>query len=155
MTINQAVEFFENVPNILHKIKTIQDVGLGYIKLGQPSTTLSGGESQRVKLATELSKKDTGKTLYILDEPTTGLHFEDIRILMEVLQRLVDRGNTVIVIEHNLDVIKLADHIIDIGPDGGRGGGLIVATGTPEEVAAYEKGYTSVFLRRELESSKT
>ena len=155
MTINQAVEFFENVPNILHKIKTIQDVGLGYIKLGQPSTTLSGGESQRVKLATELSKKDTGKTLYILDEPTTGLHFEDIRILMEVLQRLVDRGNTVIVIEHNLDVIKLADHIIDIGPDGGRGGGLIVATGTPEEVAASEKGYTSVFLRRELESSKT
>ena len=149
MTINQAVEFFENVPNILHKIKTIQDVGLGYIKLGQPSTTLSGGESQRVKLATELSKRDTGKTLYILDEPTTGLHFEDIRILMDVLQRLVDRGNTVIVIEHNLDVIKLADYIIDMGPDGGRGGGRIVATGTPEEVAKGE-GYTAEFLRREL-----
>lgn len=150
MTINQAVDFFENVPTILHKIKTIQDVGLGYIKLGQPSTTLSGGESQRVKLATELSKRDTGKTLYILDEPTTGLHFEDIRILMEVLQRLVNRGNTVIVIEHNLDVIKLADHIIDMGPDGGRGGGLIVTTGTPEEVARSGKGYTAQFLRREL-----
>ena len=149
MTINQAVEFFENVPNILHKIKTIQDVGLGYIKLGQPSTTLSGGESQRVKLATELSKRDTGKTLYILDEPTTGLHFEDIRILMDVLQRLVDRGNTVIVIEHNLDVIKMADYIIDMGPDGGRGGGRVVATGTPEEVAKGE-GYTAEFLRREL-----
>ena len=152
MTINQAVEFFENVPNILHKIKTIQDVGLGYIKLGQPSTTLSGGESQRVKLATELSKRDTGKTLYILDEPTTGLHFEDIRILMDVLQRLVDRGNTVIVIEHNLDVIKMADYIIDMGPDGGRGGGRVVATGTPEEVAKGE-GYTAEFLRRELEMS--
>ena len=151
MTINQAVEFFENVPEILRKIKTIQDVGLGYIKLGQPSTTLSGGESQRVKLATELSKKDTGKTLYILDEPTTGLHFEDIRILMDVLQKLVDRGNTVIVIEHNLDVIKLADHIIDMGPDGGRGGGLVVATGTPEEVAQGGKGYTAQFLRRELD----
>ncbi len=151
MTINQAVEFFENVPNILHKIKTIQDVGLGYIKLGQPSTTLSGGESQRVKLATELSKRDTGKTLYILDEPTTGLHFEDIRILMDVLKRLVDRGNTVIVIEHNLDVIKLADYIIDMGPDGGRNGGLVVATGTPEEVAASGKGYTSKFLKGELE----
>ena len=154
MTINQAVEFFENVPNILHKIKTIQDVGLGYIKLGQPSTTLPGGESQRVKLATELSKRDTGKTLYILDEPTTGLHFEDIRILMDVLQRLVDRGNTVVVIEHNLDVIKLADHIIDMGPDGGRNGGLVVTTGTPEEVAASGKGYTSQFLKKELEESK-
>ena len=154
MTINQAVEFFENVPNILHKIKTIQDVGLGYIKLGQPSTTLSGGESQRVKLATELSKRDTGKTLYILDEPTTGLHFEDIRILMDVLQRLVDRGNTVVVIEHNLDVIKLADYIIDMGPDGGRNGGLVVTTGTPEEVAASGKGYTSQFLKKELEESK-
>ena len=154
MTINQAVDFFENVPNILHKIKTIQDVGLGYIKLGQPSTTLSGGESQRVKLATELSKRDTGKTLYILDEPTTGLHFEDIRILMDVLQRLVDRGNTVVVIEHNLDVIKLADHIIDMGPDGGRNGGLVVTTGTPEEVAASGKGYTSQFLKKELEESK-
>ena len=148
MTINQAVEFFENVPDILRKIKTIQDVGLGYIKLGQPSTTLSGGESQRVKLATELSKKDTGKTIYILDEPTTGLHFEDIRILMDVLQKLVDRGNTVIIIEHNLDVIKLADHIIDMGPEGGRKGGMILATGKPEEVAQKDVGYTSRFLRQ-------
>ncbi len=151
MTINQAVEFFENVPDILRKIKTIQDVGLGYIKLGQPSTTLSGGESQRVKLATELSKKDTGKTLYILDEPTTGLHFEDIRILMDVLQKLVDRGNTVIIIEHNLDVIKLADHIIDMGPEGGRNGGTVLSTGTPEEVAKSKKGYTPKFLREELQ----
>ena len=150
MTINQAVEFFENVPDILRKIKTIQDVGLGYIKLGQSSTTLSGGESQRVKLATELSKKDTGKTLYILDEPTTGLHFEDIRILMDVLQKLVDRGNTVIVIEHNLDVIKLADHIIDMGPEGGRGGGTVLSTGTPEQVAKSKKGYTPRFLKAEL-----
>ena len=148
MTINQAVEFFENVPDILRKIKTIQDVGLGYIKLGQPSTTLSGGESQRVKLATELSKKDTGKTLYILDEPTTGLHFEDIRILMDVLQKLVDRGNTVIIIEHNLDVIKLADHIIDMGPEGGCKGGMILATGTPEEVAQKNVGYTAKFLKQ-------
>ena len=152
MTINQAVEFFENVPNILQKIKTIQDVGLGYIKLGQPSTTLSGGESQRVKLATELSKRDTGKTLYILDEPTTGLHFEDIRILMNVLQRLVDRGNTVVIIEHNLDVIKLADYIIDMGPEGGRGGGFVLSTGTPEEVAQSKKGFTPQFLKRELKS---
>ena len=150
MTINQAVEFFENVPDILRKIKTIQDVGLGYIKLGQPSTTLSGGESQRIKLATELSKRDTGKTLYILDEPTTGLHFEDIRILMDVLQKLVDRGNTVIVIEHNLDVIKLADHIIDIGPEGGRNGGQILSTGTPEQVAKSKKGFTPRFLRKVL-----
>ena len=150
MTINQAVEFFENVPDILRKIKTIQDVGLGYIKLGQPSTTLSGGESQRVKLATELSKRDTGKTLYILDEPTTGLHFEDIRILMDVLQKLVDRGNTVIIIEHNLDVIKLADHIIDIGPEGGRNGGQILSTGTPEQVAKSKKGFTPTFLREAL-----
>ena len=150
MTINQAVEFFENVPDILRKIKTIQDVGLGYIKLGQSSTTLSGGESQRVKLATELSKKDTGKTLYILDEPTTGLHFEDIRILMQVLQQLVDRGNTVIVIEHNLDVICQADHIIDMGPEGGRGGGTILSEGTPEQVARSEAGYTPQFLRKEL-----
>lgn len=150
MTINQAVEFFEAVPNILHKIKTIQDVGLGYIKLGQPSTTLSGGESQRVKLATELSKRDTGKTLYILDEPTTGLHFEDIRILMDVLQQLVDRGNTVIIIEHNLDVIKLADYIIDMGPEGGRGGGMVLTTGTPEEVAKSNKGHTPKFLKQEL-----
>lgn len=151
MTINQAVEFFENVPDILRKIKTIQDVGLGYIKLGQPSTTLSGGESQRVKLATELSKRDTGKTMYILDEPTTGLHFEDIRILMSVLQKLVDRGNTVIIIEHNLDVIKLADHIIDMGPEGGRGGGLVLSTGTPEQVALNDKGFTPMFLKKELE----
>jgi excinuclease ABC subunit A len=150
MTINQAVEFFENVPDILRKIKTIQDVGLGYIKLGQPSTTLSGGESQRVKLATELSKKDTGKTLYILDEPTTGLHFEDIRILMNVLQTLVDRGNTVIIIEHNMDVIKLADHIIDMGPEGGRGGGTILSTGTPEQVAKSKKGFTPKFLKEAL-----
>ena len=150
MTINQAVEFFENVPAILQKIKTIQDVGLGYIKLGQPSTTLSGGESQRVKLATELSKRDTGKTLFILDEPTTGLHFEDIRILMDVVQKLVDRGNTVVIIEHNLDVIKLADHIIDIGPEGGIGGGLLVAQGTPEEVAKSGKGFTSRFIAEEL-----
>ena len=151
MTINQAVEFFENVPDILRKIKTIQDVGLGYIKLGQPSTTLSGGESQRVKLATELSKKDTGKTIYILDEPTTGLHFEDIRILMDVLQKLVDRGNTVIIIEHNLDVIKLADHLIDMGPEGGRKGGTILATGTPEEVAKKGVGYTAKFLKQLFE----
>ena len=151
MTVNQAVEFFENVPDILRKIKTIQDVGLGYIKLGQPSTTLSGGECQRMKLATELSKRDTGKTLYILDEPTTGLHFEDIRILMDVLQRLVDRGNTVLIIEHNLDVIKLADYIIDMGPEGGRGGGTVMATGTPEEVAQQGKGFTARFIKEELE----
>ena len=150
MTINQAVEFFENVPDILRKIKTIQDVGLGYIKLGQPSTTLSGGESQRIKLATELSKKDTGKTIYILDEPTTGLHFEDIRILMGVLQKLVNRGNTVIIIEHNLDVIKLADWIIDMGPEGGRKGGQVLSTGTPEEVAKSKKGYTPQFLKKIL-----
>ena len=151
MTINQAVDFFENVPDILRKIKTIQDVGLGYIKLGQPSTTLSGGESQRVKLATELSKRDTGKTLYILDEPTTGLHFEDIRILMNVLQKLVDKGNTVIIIEHNLDVIKLADHIIDMGPEGGRKGGQIITTGTPEEIVKSKKGYTYKYLKAELD----
>jgi excinuclease ABC subunit A len=150
MTINQAVEFFDNVPDILRKIKTIQEVGLGYIKLGQPSTTLSGGESQRVKLATELSKKDTGKTLYILDEPTTGLHFEDIRILMEVIQKLVDRGNSVIIIEHNLDVIKLADHIIDMGLEGGKNGGTLLIAGTPEEVAKSGIGYTSTFIKQEL-----
>lgn len=146
MTINQAVEFFDSVPNILQKIKALQDVGLGYIKLGQPSTTLSGGESQRVKLATELSKRDTGKTLYILDEPTTGLHFEDIRILMDIIQKLVDRGNTVIIIEHNLDVIRLADYIIDMGPEGGRNGGTVVATGTPDEIKAIGKGYTAKYL---------
>lgn len=151
MTINQAVEFFQAVPAILQKISALQQVGLGYIKLGQSSTTLSGGESQRVKLATELAKRDTGKTLYILDEPTTGLHFEDIRILMDVIQKLVDKGNTVIIIEHNLDVIKLADHIIDIGPEGGRGGGQVLATGTPEEVAQSKKGYTPRFLKEELE----
>lgn len=151
MTVNMAVEFFENVPQILPKIKALQDVGLGYLKLGQSSTTLSGGESQRVKLATELAKKDTGKTLYILDEPTTGLHFEDIRILMDVLQKLVDRGNTVIIIEHNLDVIKLADYIIDVGPEGGRNGGTILTTGTPEEVAKSTKGYTPKFLKQVLE----
>ena len=151
MTINQAVDFFQNVPDILRKIKTIQDVGLGYIKLGQPSTTLSGGESQRVKLASELSKRDTGKTLYILDEPTTGLHFDDIRILMGCLRRLVDRGNTIIVIEHNLDVIRQADWIIDMGPEGGRNGGQVLSTGTPEQVAQSKKGYTPPFLKEELE----
>lgn len=150
MTINRAVEFFENIPNILNKIKVLQDVGLGYIKLGQPSTTLSGGESQRVKLATELAKKDTGKTVYILDEPTTGLHFEDIRVLMNVLNRLVDKGNTVIVIEHNLDVIKSADYLIDMGPEGGRGGGEVIVTGTPEEVAESMKGHTAPFVKEEL-----
>ena len=154
MTINRAVEFFENVPQILNKIKVIQEVGLGYIKLGQSSTTLSGGESQRVKLATELSKRDTGKTLYILDEPTTGLHFEDIRVLMNVLNRLVDKGNTVIVIEHNLDVIKMADYIIDMGPEGGKGGGQVLSCGTPEEVAESPKGFTPRFLKEELELAK-
>ena len=154
MTVNMAVEFFENVPQILPKIKALQDVGLGYIKLGQSSTTLSGGESQRVKLATELSKRDTGKTLYILDEPTTGLHFEDIRILMDVLQKLVDRGNTVLIIEHNLDVIKLADYIIDMGPEGGREGGRVLACGTPEEVAKNKESYTSRFLDKVLKGAK-
>ena len=150
MTVNRAVEFFENVPHIQHKIKVLQDVGLGYIKLGQSSTTLSGGESQRVKLATELAKRDTGRTIYILDEPTTGLHFEDIRVLLGVLQRLVDRGNTVIVIEHNLDIVKAADYIIDMGLEGGRNGGTIVAMGTPEEVAAAGVGHTAPFLAAEL-----
>lgn len=154
MTINQAVEFFEAVPNILVKIKSLQEVGLGYIKLGQSSTTLSGGESQRVKLATELSKRDTGKTLYILDEPTTGLHFEDIRVLMNILQRLVDKGNTVIVIEHNLDVIKLADYIIDMGPEGGRKGGKLIASGTPEDVVRCKESVTAKFLKAELKQSK-
>ena len=147
MTINQAVEFFENVPQILSKIKVIQDVGLGYLKLGQSSTTLSGGESQRVKLATELSKRDTGRTVYILDEPTTGLHFEDIRVLLTVLDRLVDKGNTVIVIEHNLDVIKMADYMIDMGPEGGRFGGYVLVAGTPEEVVAQGKGHTAQYLK--------
>ncbi|MDP4277595.1 MAG: ATP-binding cassette domain-containing protein, partial [Bacteroidota bacterium] len=150
MTINMAVEFFENQPQILRKIKTLQDVGLGYLRLGQPSTTLSGGENQRVKLAAELAKKDTGKTLYVLDEPTTGLHFEDIRVLMGVLNRLVNRGNTVIVIEHNLDVIKLADYIIDIGPEGGRLGGQLLFSGTPEALCNHPESYTAHYLKQEL-----
>ncbi len=150
MTMDEAVAFFENIPKIHRKLKTIQDVGLGYISLGQQSTTLSGGEAQRVKLATELSKRDTGNTFYILDEPTTGLHFEDIRVLMEVLNRLVDKGNTILIIEHNMDVIKMVDHIIDIGYEGGRGGGMIVAEGSPEEVAINEKSYTAHFLKKEL-----
>lgn len=150
MTINQGVEFFEHIPSIAHKLKTIQDVGLGYITLGQSSTTLSGGESQRVKLATELAKKDTGKTMYILDEPTTGLHFEDIRVLLEVLNKLVDRGNTVIVIEHNMDVIKVADHIIDIGPEGGKEGGRVVCFGTPEEIIGNQESFTAKYLSEEL-----
>ncbi|NDV14889.1 excinuclease ABC subunit UvrA [Muricauda sp. TY007] len=154
MTINEAVDFFENIPKIHRKLKTIKDVGLGYISLGQQSTTLSGGEAQRVKLATELSKRDTGNTFYILDEPTTGLHFEDIRVLMEVLDRLVDKGNTILVIEHNMDVIKMMDHIIDIGYEGGRGGGMVVATGTPEEVAKDKKSYTAKFLKKELDNTK-
>lgn len=150
MTINEAVDFFENIPKIHRKVKTIQDVGLGYISLGQQSTTLSGGEAQRIKLATELSKRDTGNTFYILDEPTTGLHFEDIRVLMNVLNKLVDKGNTVLVIEHNMDVIKMVDYVIDIGYEGGRGGGKLVAKGTPEEIAKDKKSYTSKFLRKEL-----
>ena len=151
MTINMAVEFFENIPTILSKIKVLQDVGLGYIKLGQPSTTLSGGESQRVKLATELAKKDTGNTLYVLDEPTTGLHFEDIRVLLGVLNKLVEKGNTIIVIEHNLDVIKCADYLIDMGPEGGRKGGQVLFTGTPEEmIKKKNKSYTAPFLKEEL-----
>jgi len=154
MTINEAVEFFEPIPNIYRKVKTIKDVGLGYISLGQQSTTLSGGEAQRIKLATELSKRDTGNTFYILDEPTTGLHFEDIRVLLEVLDKLVDKGNTVLIIEHNMDVIKVADHIIDIGPEGGNAGGEIVAQGTPENVAKANKGYTAKFLKEELAKAK-
>ena len=153
MTINMAVEFFENVPSILAKIKTLQDVGLGYIKLGQPSTTLSGGESQRVKLATELSKRDTGNTLFVLDEPTTGLHFEDIRVLLKVLNKLVDKGNTVVVIEHNLDVIKSADYLIDMGPEGGKGGGNLLFCGKPEDLVKKGVGYTAPFLKEELESA--
>jgi len=150
MTINEGVEFFENIPSIIKKLKTLQEVGLGYITLGQSSTTLSGGEAQRVKLAAELARRDTGKTLYILDEPTTGLHFEDIRVLLEVLNRLVDKGNTVIVIEHNMDVIKVADHIIDLGPGGGKNGGKILCSGTPEEVSMVRNSYTAEFLRQEL-----
>lgn len=150
MTIDQAVEFFEKQPSIYRKIKTLQDVGLGYLTLGQHAPTLSGGEAQRVKLATELSRKDTGKTLYIFDEPTTGLHFEDIRHLLLVLQQLVDKGNTVLVIEHNLDIIKVADHIIDLGPEGGQAGGYIIAQGTPEKVAQVKESHTAVFLKQEL-----
>jgi excinuclease ABC subunit A len=150
MTINQAVDFFENIPAILQKIKTVKDVGLGYITLGQQSTTLSGGEAQRVKLASELSKKDTGKTLYILDEPTTGLHFEDVNVLLMVLQRLVSKGNTVLVIEHNMEVIKVADHIVDLGPEGGEGGGRIICEGTPEEIVTNKNSYTGQYLAAEL-----
>jgi excinuclease ABC subunit A len=150
LTINQAVEFFDNVPSILHKIKTLQDVGLGYITLGQQSTTLSGGEAQRVKLATELSRKDTGRTLYILDEPTTGLHFEDVKVLLEVLNKLVEKGNTVLVIEHNMEVIKVADYIVDMGPEGGERGGKIIAEGTPEEIARNPHSLTGIYLKEEL-----
>ena len=151
MTINQAVEFFENMPTFVYKLKMIQEVGLGYLKLGQSSTTLSGGESQRIKLAAELSKRDTGQTLYVLDEPTTGLHFEDIRVLLSVLNRLVDRGNTVVVIEHNLDVIKCADYVIDMGPEAGKFGGEIVAQGTPEELAKAKNSITAPYLKKHLE----
>jgi excinuclease ABC subunit A len=153
MTMNQGVEFFENIPSIVSKLKTLQDVGLGYITLGQSSTTLSGGESQRVKLAAELAKRDTGKTLYILDEPTTGLHFEDISVLLDVLNRIVDKGNTVIVIEHNMDVIKVADHIIDLGPGGGKEGGDILVAGTPEQVIKTRRSYTAKYLKDELSQS--
>ena len=152
MTVEEAVEFFKNVPSISRKIQTLADVGLSYIKLGQPSTTLSGGEAQRIKLATELSKRSTGKTIYILDEPTTGLHFADVHKLVEILQRLSDGGNTVVVIEHNLDVIKTADYIIDMGPEGGDGGGSVVATGTPEEVAENPASYTGIYVKKSLES---
>jgi excinuclease ABC subunit A len=152
MTVDQSVEFFENVPSIYHKIKTLKDVGLGYIKLGQQSTTLSGGEAQRVKLATELARRDTGKTLYILDEPTTGLHFEDVRVLLDVLSKLVDRGNTVVVIEHNMEVIKIADYIIDLGKEGGKDGGEIVFSGTPEKIVKCKESYTGIFLKSELKA---
>ena len=150
MTIDEATEFFQPIPKIFMKVKTMQDVGLGYITLGQQSTTLSGGEAQRIKLATELSKRQTGNTLYILDEPTTGLHFEDVKVLMDAINKLIDLGNSFIIIEHNLDVIKLADHIIDIGPEGGHRGGEIIAIGTPEEVARSKKSLTAKFLKREL-----
>jgi excinuclease ABC subunit A len=150
MTVDDAVEFFQPVPWIYRKIKTLQDVGLGYITLGQSAVTLSSGEAQRVKLATELSKKDTGKTIYILDEPTTGLHFQDIQLLLGVLNKLVDRGNTVLVIEHNLDVIKMADYIVDLGPEGGAGGGTILCTGTPEQVSTCKESHTAAFLKKEL-----
>ena len=152
MTVEDALKFFENVPSITRKIQTLYDVGLGYVRLGQPSTELSGGEAQRIKLATELSKRSTGKTIYILDEPTTGLHTDDVRKLLEVLQKLTDAGNTVLVIEHNLHVIKVADHIIDLGPEGGDAGGSIVFTGTPEDCARCAESYTGQFLKKELES---
>jgi excinuclease ABC subunit A len=152
MTIDQAVEFFENIPMILHKIKTLHEVGLGYITLGQQSTTLSGGEAQRVKLATELSKTDTGNTMYIMDEPTTGLHFEDVKVLLQVLNKLVDKGNTVLIIEHNLEVIKVADHIIDLGPEGGTDGGRIICEGTPEEIIHHPTSLTALHLKPMLES---
>jgi excinuclease ABC subunit A len=155
MTVEQALEFFNAVPAIARKLETLSDVGLGYIKIGQSATTLSGGEAQRVKLALELSKRDTGRTLYILDEPTTGLHFHDIALLLDVLHRLRDHGNTIVVIEHNLDVIKTADWIIDLGPEGGDGGGTIVAQGTPEEIATYAKSYTGQYLRKALAPSRT
>jgi excinuclease ABC subunit A len=153
MTIEDAVEFFKNVPSVLRKIQTLNDVGLGYIKLGQPSTELSGGEAQRIKLATELSRKSTGKTIYILDEPTTGLHFADVHKLVEILHRLAADGNTVVVIEHNLDVIKTADYIIDMGPEGGDGGGTVIAKGTPEEVREVPESYTGKFLKPYLEKA--
>ena len=151
MTVEEALEFFKAVPTIRNKIQTLYDVGLGYIRLGQPSTQLSGGEAQRIKLATELSKRSTGKTIYILDEPTTGLHFEDVNKLISILQKLTDAGNTVLVIEHNLDVIKTADYIIDMGPEGGDGGGTVVTTGTPEEVAAHPVSHTGRYIKKELE----
>ena len=151
MTVEEALEFFDKIPKIKNKIQTLNDVGLGYIKLGQPSTTLSGGEAQRVKLATELSKRATGKTLYILDEPTTGLHIADVHKLIDILQRLVDTGNTIIVIEHNLDLIKTADYIIDLGPEGGDNGGEVVAIGTPEQICKNERSYTGKFLKKYLE----
>ena len=154
MTVDEALAFFENIPGIKRKLQTLFDVGLGYLRLGQPATTLSGGEAQRVKLASELQKRSTGKTFYILDEPTTGLHFEDVRQLLIVLQRLVDSGNTVLVIEHNLDVIKSADHIVDLGPEGGDGGGRIIATGTPEQVAKAEGSHTGRFVAHMLEEAK-
>jgi excinuclease ABC subunit A len=150
MSVEEAVKFFENTPQILRKIEALNDVGLGYITLGQQSTTLSGGEAQRVKLATELSKRDTGNTFYILDEPTTGLHFEDVRVLLEVLQKLVDKGNTVLVIEHNLDMVKVADHVIDIGSEGGKYGGEVLCEGTPEQICKEKRSHTGRFLKKEL-----
>jgi len=153
MTVDEAVEFFENIPAIKNKVQALKDVGLGYIKLGQPATTLSGGEAQRVKLATELSRKSTGKTIYLLDEPTTGLHSYDVRKLISILNRLVDNGNTVVVIEHNLDVIKCADHIIDLGPEGGDKGGKIIAEGTPEDVVKNKKSYTGKYLKKYLNNN--